>query len=309
MALLLIPLGGAASDWRRAFAAELPDLEVRIWPEVGNAAEIEIAAVGPAPHGALAALPNLRLIVSLLAGQEILLSDPTLPRHVPIVRASSADGDPMMNETALLHVLRHHRHLTEYQMQQPRHEWKQQPRVRAGEKKVGVMGLGLIGLAIARTLRAHGFDVAGWARKPREVEGIEVFHGQDALPAFLGRSEIVVNMLALTKATENILCRTTFALMPRGAQIINLARGQHVVDADLIAALDSGQLSAATLDVFRREPLPPDDPLWAHPRITIMPHVARQLGAALLVPRVCDAVRRLHQGLPLLHRVDPEAGY
>jgi len=309
MALLLIPLGGAASEWRSAFAAELPDLEIRIWPEIGDASEIEIAAVGPAPRGALAALPNLRLIVSLLAGQEILLSDPTLPRHVPIVRASNPDGDAMMNEIALLHVLRHHRHLTEYQLQQQRREWKAQPRVRAGEKKVGVMGLGLIGLAIARTLRAHGFDVAGWARNPRDIPGIQVFHGPDQLPAFLGRSEIVVNMLALTKATENILCRATFALMPRGAAVINLARGQHVVDADLIAALDAGQLAAATLDVFRQEPLPADSPLWAHPRITIMPHVARRLEVEAIAHRVCENVRRLHQGQELLYRIDRDAGY
>jgi glyoxylate/hydroxypyruvate reductase len=309
MALLLIPLDDAPSEWRRAFAAELPDLEIRIWPEIGDPSQIETAAIGPAPHGALAGLPNLRMIASLPAGQETLLSDPTLPRHVPIVRACGPGGDPMMNETALLHVLRHHRQIPEYLLHQQRREWKELPRPLAGASRVGVMGLGLIGLAMARTIRAHGFDVAGWARKPRDIAGIQVFHGPEQLPAFLGRSEIVVNILALTKATENILCRATFAMMPRGAQLINLARGQHVVDADLIAALDSGQLSAATLDVARLEPLPPDDPLWSHPRITITPHVARSLVAAELVPSVCENLRRLHQGLPLLHLVDPEAGY
>lgn len=310
MALLFTPVPtGPAKEWLDRFHAELPDLEVRVWPEIGDPASIEIAAVTQLPKGTLASFPNLRLIVSLLAGQEGLLSDPLLPPDVPIVRSSNAVGDPMMTETAMLHVLRHHRHLPDYLLSQQRREWKPQPRLRAEERAVGVMGLGGIGLAAAQALASHGFRVAGWVRRPRRVEGIEVFAGNDALAPFLGRSEIVVNLLALTRETENILCRRTFALMPRGAALINLARGQHVVDEDLIEALDQGRLSAATLDVFRREPLPPDSPLWAHPRITIMPHVARRIDAASVVPRVCENIRRLWQGQEPLYLVDRAAGY
>ena len=309
MALLLTPISNPARDWLRLFAAELPGLEVRIWPDIGDPAAIEIAAVAHVPHGALARLPNLRLIASLFAGQEVLLGDPTLPRHVPIVRTGNPDGDVMMSETALLHVLRHHRYLPDYALAQQRHEWKRQPVLSASERRVGVMGLGAIGLAAAQRLREHGFQVAGWARTARALDGIEMFYGRERLATFLGRSEIVVNLLALTPETENILDRAAFALMPKGASVINLARGQHIVDDDLVAALDEGQLAGATLDVFREEPLPKDDPLWIHPRITIVPHASRRLDAAQIVPRICENVRRLRHGLPLVYLVDPAAGY
>jgi glyoxylate/hydroxypyruvate reductase len=308
MALLLTPLGNPG-EWLRVFAKEMPDLQIRVWPELGNPAEIEVAAISQLPPGTLASLPNLRLICSLMAGQEGLLSDPKLPRHVPIARSADPNGDAMMNETALLHVLRHHRFLPDYALTQARREWKPLARLKAGERKVGVLGLGMIGLAVARVLQRHGFEVAGWARSPRKLDGIATFHGRDQLAAFLGRSEIVVNLLALTRETSDFLCAETFAMLPKGAAVINLARGQHVVDADLIAALDGGQLSAATLDVFRIEPLPKESPLWAHPRITIMPHVARRIDPTVVVPAVCDQIRRLHQGEPPVHLVDRDAGY
>ncbi len=206
-----------------------------------------------------------------------MLGDKTLPRDVPVARSSEPDGDALMSETALLHVLRHHRFLHEYVLAQQSRAWRPQARLAAADRSVGVMGLGMIGLPAAKTLRDHGFKVAGWSRTAKVADGIAVFHGREQLPDFLARSEIVVNLLALTPATENILCAATFARLPKGAAVINLARGQHVVDADLIAALDSGHLAAATLDAFRIEPLPAESPLWAHPRITITPHVARRL--------------------------------
>ena len=308
MAILLNPHGNA-SPWAARFAALAPDLEIRTLPELGNLADIDVAAVAQAPPGLLATLPNLKLICSLMAGQEGLLSDPKLPRHVPIVRSADPAGDPMMNEVALLHVLRHHRHMPDYLLSQQRREWKQMPRTKAAERKVGVMGLGIIGLAVAKTLKQNGFIVAGWARKPRTLEGIETYHGDDQLAAFLGRSEIVVNLLAMTRETTDILCARTFSQMPKGASVINLARGQHVVDADLVAAIESGHLAGATLDVFRTEPLPKESALWAQPRITIMPHVARRIDPADVVPCVIDQVRRLQRGEPLVHLVDRAAGY
>jgi glyoxylate/hydroxypyruvate reductase A len=309
MALLISPIGGPSPEWKRLFAAEMPGLEVRMFPEIGDPAEIEAAAIARIPPGTLAAMPKLRLIISLMAGQETLLADRTLPAHVPIVRCGNPDGDRMMSETALLHVLRHHRLLPEYQLAQQRREWKRLPVLRTGERKVGVLGLGQIGLGIAKYLRDHGFATAGWARTKRDVEGIEVFAGRDQLAKFLGRSEIVVNMLPMTRETENILDRAAFAAMPKGAAVVNLARGQHVVDRDLIAALDEGQLAAATLDVFREEPLGKESPLWAHPRITVMPHVSRRHDPIDIVPRIAENLRRLASGEPLLQMVDREAGY
>ena len=310
MALLLFPISAPAKDWLRLFAAEMPELEVRTLDNLGDPADIDVVAVGHnTPKGTVAKLPRLQLIASLMAGQEFLLNDPTLPKDIPIVRTGEPDGDVMMNETALMHVLRHHKYMPEFALAQQRHEWKQMPRLRADERRVGVMGLGLIGLAIAKMLRDHGFKVAGWARKPRDVEGIEVYHGRDQLAAFMARSDIAVNLLALTKETENFFNRDVFALLPKAAQFINLARGHHVVDADLIAALDSGQLLAATLDVFRQEPLPPESPLWAHPRITVMPHFSRRIDPATIVPRICENIRLLRAGRPLRYLVDREAGY
>lgn len=309
MALLLAPISEPAPQWLRCFAAELPELEVRVWPETGNPADIDMAAVGHIPPGALAKLPNLRVIFTLLAGQEHLLKDPTLPVHIPIVRTTNPEGDAMMNEAALLHVMRHHRFLPEYLEAQQRGEWISLPRLQPSERRVGVMGLGAIGIGVARCLAGHGFRVAGWARRKREIDGVEVYHGADQLPAFLARSEILVNLLALTPETTDIVNRDLLAKLPKGASFINLGRGQHVVDADLMAALDSGQLAGATLDVYRQEPLPKESPLWRQKRLTIMPHTSRRLIAADIVPRICDGIRRFRRGEKLHDLVDRAAGY
>jgi glyoxylate/hydroxypyruvate reductase A len=308
-ALLLAPLARQKAPWLEWFSAELPDVDVRLWPDTGDRAAIEVAAIGSMPHGELGTFPNLKLIISLLAGTERLLADPSLPPEVPVLRSGDPDGDQMMNETTLLHVLRHHRNLPAYQLAQQRSEWVSLPILRPDERRVGVMGLGPIGIAAARTLADYGFKVAAWARRPRVLDNIEVFHGREQLPAFLARSEIVVNLLPMTAETQNILCRSTFAQMPKGASVINLGRGGSVHDADLIAALDDGQLAAATLDVFTVEPLPKESPLWRHPRITIMPHCSRRIDPRDLVPRICAAIRRLRNGEPQEQIVDRTLGY
>ncbi len=308
MALLLTPHFGSAEVWRRAFAAVMPELDVRIWPELGNPADIEAAAVGTPPEGALAKLPNLRLIVSLTAGTDGLLRDPDLPA-VPIVRAGDPAGDAMINETALLHVLRHHRYMPDYLRAQQRREWIKMPIKRASERKVGVMGLGMIGLAAAKTLAAAGFQVAGWVRQSRNAGEIEIFHGADQLNAFLARSEILLNLLPLTPETSGIVDARILNGLPAGAAFINLGRGDHVVEPDLVAALDSGHLAAATLDVYPVEPLPADSPLWRHPRITVMPHVARRLVAEDIAPRICAIIREFRTGTPPAQLVDRKRGY
>jgi len=308
MALLLTPVFGTPEEWRSLIAAELPDMDVRIWPEAGNPADIEIAAVAGLPRGKLKTLPNLRLIVSLTAGVDMLIGDPDLP-DVPIVRAADPGGDAMINEFALLHVLRHHRELPELALAQQRSEWLRLKPKHAHERPVGVMGLGAIGLSVAQTLARHGFDVAGWVRSPRQIAGMTIFHGSGQLPAFLKRSEIVVNVLPLTEETNGILNASAFAQMPKHAAVINLGRGPHVNEADLMAALDSGHLAAATLDVFPTEPLPKESPLWRHPKITVTPHVSRRIFPSNLAPRVCDAVRRLHAGQSFVHEVDRKRGY
>jgi len=299
---------GSAEVWRKAFAAEMPELEVRLWPELGDPADIEVAAIGALPAGALRKLPNLRLIVSLFAGADALLRDTDLP-DVPIARGGDPEGDDMMNETTLLHVLRYHRNMPAYLEAQARCEWIKLPLKRASERKVGVMGLGAIGLAAAKTLAGLGFKVAGWVRRPRASDDIEIFCGPDQFGAFLARSEIVVNLLPLTAETRGIINADMLRRLPEGAAIINLGRGDHVVEPDLIAALDSGHLSGATLDVFPVEPLPADSPLWRHPGITVMPHVSRRLVPEEMVQRICANLRKVRAGETLTELIDPRRGY
>ena len=308
MALLFVPSFGGAQGWHKAFAAAMPEFEVRVWPELGDARDIDIVALGVPLAGMFDKLPNLRLIISLTAGIDGLLRAPDLP-DLPIVRAGGPQGDSMMNEATLLHVLRHHRYMPEYLRAQQRAEWIKMPIVPAGERRVGVMGLGAIGLAAANALVDAGFQVAGWVRQPRAAGRIEVFAGRDRLAAFLARCEIVVNLLPLTEETRGILCAETLKALPADACIINLGRGEHVVEADLIAALDSGHLAAATLDVYPVEPLPGDSPLWRHPKITVMPHVSRRLVADILAPRVCVIVRDFRAGRPLMQTVNRKRGY
>ena len=308
MALLLTPLFGSAETWRNAFAAEIPDLEVRVWPEVGNPGDIEVAAIGALPAGALRKLPNLRLIVSLFAGADALLRDPDLP-DVPIARGGDPAGDAMMNETTLLHVLRHHRYMPAYLQAQARCEWIKMPLQRASERKVGVMGLGVIGLAAAKTLVGLNFQVAGWVRHPRPSNDIKVFSGPDQLGEFLAHSEILVNLLPLTVETRGIINADLLRRLPAGAAIINLGRGDHVVEVDLIAALDSGHLAGATLDVFPVEPLPSDNPLWRHRGVTVMPHVSRRLVPEDMVRRICNSIRKIRADESLTQLIDPHRGY
>lgn len=291
------------------FRRLLPSLEVRVWPDIGDPAEIEFAAVCRIPEGVLGTLPRLRFVASLLAGLEHLVSSPEIPAQLPIVRTGSEGGDPSITEYVLLHVLRHHRQMPAYALAQQEGIWRQLPQPAVAGRTVGFLGLGVLGRPAARAVRDMGFPVMAWTRSPRAEPGIDCYSGQEGLAGMLPRTQILVNMLAATAETENIVDARLLGRLPAGAQFINVARGQHVVDADLIAALDSGQLAAATLDVFRTEPLPAQDPLWRHPKITIMPHVARKLRAEEAVPSVIENILRATSGQPLAMMVDRQRGY
>lgn len=309
MTVLLVSTVGPKEPWLELLSAALPDEVIRTDPEAPDLSDVDVALVAHARAGVFRRLPGLRLIIGLQAGVDSLLGDPDLPPDIPIVRAGRPDGDRMIAEYALLQVLRHHRYMPEYVAAQGRAEWFKRDVRLAAERPVGFMGLGLIGMAAARLVRDVGFQVAAWTRTKRAEPGMEGFHGPDQLQPFLARSEIVVNLLPLTGDTSNIICTRTLNMLPEGAALINLGRGQHVVDQDLIAALDSGRLGAATLDVFRTEPLPADHPFWRHPKITLMPHTARKTRPANAVPQVADNIRRLRAGETLLQTVNREAGY
>jgi glyoxylate/hydroxypyruvate reductase A len=309
MTVLLASAVGPMKPWVEVLRPALAGEELRTDPEADNLDDVDVALFAHKAPGLFPRLRNLKLIVALQAGVDSLLSDPDLPAGIPIVRAGRPDGDRMIAEYALLHVLRHHRDMPGFLAQQRALVWDKKAVLLAAERRVGFMGLGVIGLPCAGLVRDIGFRTAAWTRTPKSVPGIENFHGADGLEPFLARSEILVNLLPLTADTENILDARAFAMLPPGACVINIGRGQHVVDADLIAALDAGHLAAATLDVFRKEPLPTDHPFWKHPGITLMPHTSRKSRPDHVAPQVADQVRRLRAGEPLTQLVDRGAGY
>jgi glyoxylate/hydroxypyruvate reductase A len=313
-AILIAVDGPQAGEWADVFRAQAGSRPVRVWPhDVGDPAEIGIACVWRAPNGLLASLPNLSLVVSLAAGVDHLLRDLGLP-GVPIVRAAHPDLSMRVTEYVVLHTLRYHRLQPLYDAQQRERIWKVHPQPAASEVAVGVMGLGVIGSEAARVLARIGFRVAGWSTSPKSIEGVEVFHGADGLDLFLARTEILICLLPLTEATCGILDKSLFAKLKRdgaagGAFLINAGRGGLQVDTDILAALDDGTLSGATLDVFPQEPLPPESRMWLHPKVTVTPHNAGDILPAFLAGDVMVQIGRLERGEPLLHVVDRERGY
>jgi glyoxylate/hydroxypyruvate reductase len=295
--------------WARALARAAPALDLCCWPDVGDAGTIEAALVWRPPPGALAQLPGLRLVHALGAGVEHILAEPGLASDVPVVRLVDPYMTNAMVEYVEHQVLRLHRQDIAYRKQQHERVWRELAQPNAAQRRVGILGLGALGGEAALRLEVIGFDVAGWSRTARRLKGIVCFAGADGLAQLLARSDILVCLLPLTPATENILDARLFASLPPGAAIVNGARGAHLVEDDLIAALDSGHLSAAVLDVFRTEPLPPDHPFWSHPRIVVTPHAAAATNPATAAPIVADALQRFAAGKTVLNLVDRGRGY
>lgn len=208
-----------------------------------------------------------------------------------------------------MHVLRLHRDMPEYQARQAAREWHRVRIVRPEERRIGFLGYGMMAKAPALILKSLGFPVSAWTRTPKPDAELPVFHGDDQLESFLAQTDIAVCLLPLTAETEGIFCARTFAMMPQGSMLVNVGRGKHVVAEDLIEALDAGQLSYAALDAHVPEPLPPESPLWGHPRITVMPHVARRPTVPQLVAEIAANLRSLESGGPLLQEVDKSTGY
>jgi glyoxylate/hydroxypyruvate reductase len=309
MALLFYSSVDSAARWRGELTRLAPDLDFRSWPEIGDPGEIVYALVWRPPPALLASLPKLKLILSLGAGVDHILGDPQLPEGVPIVRLVDPYLSDAMAEYVALQVLRLHRHDLDYQEQQRAGIWRELPQKNAGERPVGILGFGEIGQHAARKLAALGFPVSGWTRSERKIAGFATYAGASGLDQMLAATEILVCLLPATPQTEGILCARTFAALPRRAGLVNAGRGSHLVEEDLIPALDSGQLYAAALDVFCEEPLPPDHPFWRHPRILVTPHIAGTTNPATAAPIILDNIRRFEESQPLCNRVDPSQGY
>jgi glyoxylate/hydroxypyruvate reductase len=302
----------------KAWAAEMkraaPQLEMRVWPDVGRLEDIHyVAAWLPPPH-VVASLPNLKVIYSLGAGVDAILSDKTLPAHVPIVRVNDDDLTNRMSEYIVLHCLMHHRQLRKLDQQQREKNWHGFDQHAANAMTVGVMGLGVLGQDAAKKLAVMGFRVVGWSRTQKSIPGITCFAGEGALDSFLAETDILVSLLPATRETEGLINRTLIRKLSRkgpfGAPIlINAGRGRQQVEADIITALDAGELHAATLDVFVNEPLPQSSPLWSHPKVTITPHNAADSEPAAICAYVAEEIARFERGEPLRNLVDLKRGY
>ena len=272
-------------------------------------ASIDIALVAAPKRGVVGQLANVRFIQSLFMGVDGLLADPTFPRNKPLARLIDPGMVAAMTESVVAHVLDYHRHHYVYRADKAQKKWHRLPQFMASDRIVGILGMGELGTAVANRLLPFSFKVAGWRRRSGQNAAIECYSGPGGIDELLSRSDAVVCLLPLTEGTRGILNAKAFAKMPRGGCVINVARGAHIVVADLLAALDSGQLAHAYLDVFETEPLPQDSPLWAHPGVTVTPHTAALTEPRTAMAKVVENIERVRNGLPALNLVDFGAGY
>ncbi|WP_227271090.1 2-hydroxyacid dehydrogenase [Roseobacter weihaiensis] len=249
---------------------------------------------------------KLKAVLSLWAGVERIVSNPTLT--MPLVRMVDPGMTQSMVEWVTGHVMRYHLGMDDH-IVNPGHAWRPKAAPLARQRSVCILGLGALGRSAALTLKALNFNVTGWSRSPKEIKDIETFHGPEGLTGALRHAEIVVLLMPDTPQTENTLNKETLALLPKGARILNPGRGPLIDDYALLDALDSGQIAHATLDVFRVEPLPPDHPYWAHPKVTVTPHIAAATQAATASVEIANNIRRGEAGEALLNLVDRSQGY
>lgn len=310
MAILLSSPTDDPVAWWAALESHLGPVDLRVWPDaLGDVAEVEFALVWEHPPGSLKRFPNLRVIFSLGAGVEHLLADTALPEGVPVVRLVDAHLTRDMVEYVTAWVLYFHRAHHRYRAHQAEALWRPLPPVAATARTVGILGLGELGGAAAAALARLGFAVRGWSRSPKSLAGIACFHGREGLGAFLGGVDILVCLLPLTGETLGIVDRDLLRRLAPGACLINAARGAHVVDADLVAALDAGHIAGAALDVFHGEPLPPRHAFWHHPGIAITPHVASLTDPHSAAGEIADGIRRFRAGFLPRNVVDVARGY
>jgi glyoxylate/hydroxypyruvate reductase len=295
--------------WVAQVREALPGLEVHTSRDPAHDEGIEFALVANPAPGVLRDLPRLRFVQSMWAGVDKLLRDPTLPDHLPLARMVDPAMNRAMAETALWSVLTLHRRFLDYLNQQRAKQWQPLPQRRADEVRVAVLGLGEMGRNVALRLAANGYRVSGWSRSGATIARVEVHARDAALPQVLASAEIVINLLPLTARTHSLFNATTFAQMRRGAAFVNLARGQHVVASDLLAALDSGQLGHAVLDVFHTEPLPANHAFWIHPHVTVLPHAAAQTDLRSATAIAVANINAVREGRTPLHLVDRAQGY
>lgn len=294
--------------FRQAFAAEDSSVELFSPEGVRDPAAIDFALAWRPPHGLLKRYPNLKVVCSIAAGVDNILADPELP-NVPVVRMVDPEQAETMALFVIWHVIWYQRRFDLYLEQQAKRVWQRQPQRSAGETTVGILGLGRMGAVAAERLAGLGYPVIGWARGPRELPGVEVVTGSEGLKTLLARADALVNLLPLTAETNGLLDADFFATMKPGAYLIQMGRGPHLVETDLLSAIDSGHLTGASLDVFEEEPLPPEHAFWAHPGVLVTPHCASDVTTGLVAAQTLAAARAAISGAPIPNVVNKTAGY
>jgi glyoxylate/hydroxypyruvate reductase len=303
---------GAA--WAGHMRKVMPARSIRVWPDVGDAKDVHYAAAWLPPADVVKSLPNLKVIFSLGAGVDAILSDFSLPKDTPIVRVNDPDMTMRMSEHIVLQVLMHHRQQRRLDENQHGKIWDTFPQHAASALRIGVMGLGVLGADAAMKLAMMGFSTAGWSRSKKSIPGVQCFAGASELDAFLSRTDVLVCLLPATAETDGILNRALFRKLARsgpfGAPIlINAGRGRQQVEADILASLDAGELHAVSLDVFREEPLPTDSPFWSHAKVILTPHSAADSDPATICAYVARQIGRFERDGVLENVVDRARGY
>ena len=316
-ALVYISPDDPAERWRDALIPVLPEVDFthdfHVWPNdmsgLDDPGNVDIAIVWRPDRGALKHFPNLKAVINLGAGVDAILADETYPEGIPLVRMIDPALNRHMSEFVVHRVLHFHRKFHDYDQMQRDHDWQELIQDDTLQKRVGILGLGTLGTDAARHLAPFGFKIAGWSRTEKHIVGVKSYYGQDGLKKFLARTDILVCLLPLTPKTRGILNTETLSHLPNGAYIINSGRGLQIVEDDLLAALDSGRIAGAALDVFCTEPLPTRSPIWDHQKIIVTPHIASLSSPQSAAQGIAENIRRIRRGETPNDLIDINTGY
>lgn len=302
-----------AKQWLSGIESRLPSAKIRQWRR-GDTQPADYALVWQPPHEMLARRVDLKGIFALGAGVDAILDQErrypgTLPTGVPLVRLEDSGMSVQMQEYVVANVLRYFRRMDEYQLQQQQKMWQPLEPHQHDNFTVGILGAGVLGKSVAHKLAEFGFTVRCWSRTPKQIDGVTSFAGNEKLPAFLQGTQLLINLLPNTPETLGILNQSLFSQLNNRAYVINIARGAHLLERDLLAAMRAGKIAAATLDVFAEEPLPPMHPFWTHPRITITPHIAAITLPEAAMDQVVANIHAIEAGIVPAGLVDVVRGY
>lgn len=308
MCILYMADPATAQEWRDALSNAVPNLDFRQWPEVGDVSDVEYIIAWEASPDLAERFPNLKVLYSAGAGvDQFDLS--LLPERVSLVRLVDESMADIMAEYVVFAVLALHRDILSYQQSQRKKLWEPLPIIPARRRRVGVMGLGNLGCVALERLQPFGFQLSGWNRSSKSIPGGRCFVGPGELREFLGQCDILVNLLPLTSQTEGMINAELLSHLPSGAGVVNVGRGRHVIEQDLLDALSCGSLGGAVLDVLREEPPSDAHPFWEHPRIIMTPHIASNVQVEGSVEVISANLQREHAGQPLINEVCRARGY